>query len=332
MSKPTKTGRKDPGGKPAGAAPPGREARDARPTPSAAVPYGQGAGLSYGEYLHVPQILREQHCLSDPPVHDELQFIIVHQVYELWFKLILHELDAVKAALGEAGAAAAGAGAGVNAAAEDDTAEREHRALRTATRLSRRVEAILKVLVQQIHVLETMRPVDFLAFRANLNPASGFQSAQFRQVECLLGLKDEALARRLAADGQRAAVEERLQGDTIPDALYRLLAAHGLNVTPADEGRSEAQRDATLDALREIYEHPDEHAALHDLCEALMDVDEQIVLWRRHHVMMVERQIGAKPGTGKGTTGDLDGIRYLQTTLAKHALPDLWAVRTVLRG
>jgi len=222
---------------------------------------------------------------------------------------------------------------GVDAAATiGDAGEREHRALRTATRLSRRVEAILKVLVQQIHVLESMRPVDFLAFRKNLNPASGFQSAQFRQVECLLGLKDEALMRRLAADGQRAAVEERLQGDTIPDALYRLLAAHGLRVTPPDEGRSDAQREQTLEALRTIYESPDEHAPLHDVCEALLDVDEQVVLWRRHHVMMVERQIGAKPGTGKGTTGELDGIRYLQTTLAKHALPDLWAVRTVLQG
>ncbi len=294
------------------------------PTGPGSPAYGQGGKLSYSEYLHVPQILGEQACLATPPAHDELQFIVVHQVYELWFKLVLHELDAVMAAIEEAGAAAVARGAAA--------AERGALAVRTASHLCRRVEDIFKVLVQQIHVLESMRPVDFLAFRGHLNPASGFQSAQFREVECLLGLKDQDLIRRLGDDPRRAAVQARFDGDTIPDALYRLLAALGMKVTPPDEGRSEAQQDATLQALRAVYEHPDEHAGLYDLCEALLDIDEQVVLWRRHHVMMVERQIGAKPGTGKGTTGDLDGIRYLQTTLAKKALPDLWAVRTVLQG
>jgi tryptophan 2,3-dioxygenase len=272
--------------------------------------YGQDTRLSYSEYLHVPQLLREQECLAKPPAHDELQFIVVHQVYELWFKLVLFELDSVHA-LVDAG--------------DDD-------ALRTAARLLRRVETIFKVLVQQIHVLETMRPVDFLAFRAKLNPASGFQSVQFREVECLLGLKDETLAARVGGDPRIAALRARLEGDSIADALYRLFADRGLHVVPPDEGRSEEQREATLQALRVIYEHPDESAALHDLCEALVDVDEQIVLWRRHHVMMVERQIGAKPGTGKGTTGELDGIRYLVTTLNKRALQDLWDVRTLLEA
>jgi tryptophan 2,3-dioxygenase len=101
---------------------------------------------------------------------------------------------------------------------------------------------------------------------------------------------------------------------------------------PPDPARTEAQEAGTLAALRTVYEHPDEHAGLYDLCEALVDIDEQLILWRRHHVMMVERQIGAKTGTGKGVTGDLDGIRYLQTTLSKFALPDLWAVRTALEG
>lgn len=272
--------------------------------------YGKDARLSYSEYLHVPQLLREQECLAKPPAHDELQFIVVHQVYELWFKLVLFELDAVHALI-DAG---------------DDEA------LRTATRLLRRVETIFKVLVQQIHVLETMRPVDFLAFRAKLNPASGFQSVQFREVECLLGLKDEKLAERVGGDPRIASLRARLEGDSIADALYRLFADRGLHVVPPDEGRTEEQRDDTLQALRVIYEHPDESASLHDLCEALVDVDEQVVLWRRHHVMMVERQIGAKPGTGKGTTGELDGIRYLVTTLNKRALQDLWDVRTLLEA
>ena len=270
--------------------------------------YGQDARLTYSDYLHVPQILREQVCLSEPPAHDELQFIVVHQVYELWFKLVLFELDEVRTR--------------IDAGTDAD--------LRTATRLCRRVETIFKVLVQQIHVLETMRPVDFLAFRTRLKPASGFQSVQFREVECLMGLKDADLLRRVSDDPRRAALEARAEGDTIPDALYRLLRGRGFNVTPPDAHRTEAQARTTLDVLRLIYEQPDEHDALYALCEALVDVDEQLVLWRRHHIMMVERQIGSKPGTGKGTTGDLDGIRYLLSTLGRQAVPDLWAVRTVL--
>jgi len=270
--------------------------------------YGQAPQLSYSEYLHVPQILREQQCLADPPAHDELQFIVVHQVYELWFKLVLFELDEVHRLL-DAG---------------DDAA------LRTASRLLRRVESILKVCVAQIHVLESMRPVDFLAFRARLNPASGFQSVQFREVEFLLGLKDEALMARVSGDPRVGTLRERFEADSISDAFYRLLAVRGLRVVPPEPERTPAQHDATLQELRQVYEQPDQHAPLHDLCEALLDVDEQIVLWRRHHVLMVERQIGAKPGTGKGVTGDLDGIRYLATTLNKRVLQDLWDVRTVL--
>ncbi len=270
--------------------------------------YGKDARLTYSEYLHVTQILREQQCLTVPPAHDELQFIVVHQVYELWFKLLLHELDAVHGLITDGRDAA----------------------LREATRLCRRVETIFKVLVQQIHVLETMRPVDFLRFREHLKPASGFQSVQFREIECLLGLKDEDLLRRIDDDPRIPALRARMAADSLPDALYRTLAARGLAVTPPDPARSAPQAAATLAALRTLYEGPDEHAVLHDLCEALLDIDEQIILWRRHHVMMVERQIGAKPGTGKGRTGDLDGIRYLQTTLGKRALPDLWDVRTVL--
>jgi tryptophan 2,3-dioxygenase len=274
--------------------------------------YGQNPRLSYSDYLRVPELLQLQHPLAEPAAHDELQFIVVHQVYELWFRLVLHELDAVKAA--------------IDAGAETD----DDAPLRTAIRLLKRVETIFKVLVQQIHVLESMRPVDFLDFRSQLNPASGFQSAQFREVECLLGLKDEALVRRVENDPRIAALRARLEGDTIPDALYRLLRGRGFHVTPPDSHRTEAQARTTLEVLRLIYEQPDEHDALYALCEALVDLDEQLVLWRRHHIMMVERQIGSKAGTGKGTTGELDGIRYLLSTLGRQLVPDLWAVRTVL--
>jgi len=270
--------------------------------------YGKGVTLKYSDYLRLPQILDQQHCLSDPAAHDELQFIIVHQVYELWFKLVLHELDAVKAA--------------IDAGTDKD--------LRQAIHLLRRVEDIFKVLVGQIHVLESMRPVDFLAFRKRLNPASGFQSAQFREVECLMGLKDPDLVRRVEDDPRIDLLLARLEAETIPDALYRLLSARDFAVTPPGEERTDVQRDETIAALASIYHAPDEQPLLYDLCEALVDIDEQLVLWRRHHVMMVERQIGSKPGTGKAITGALDGIRYLKTTLGKNALPDLWAVRTVL--
>jgi tryptophan 2,3-dioxygenase len=272
--------------------------------------YGQNARLTYGEYLQIPELLRLQREQTEPPVHDELQFIVVHQVYELWFKLILHELDAIAAA---------------TAGATDE-------GFRTAARLGRRVVSILHVLVSQIHVLESMRPVDFLAFRAKLNPASGFQSAQFREVEIVLGLRDPALLKRLAGDSSAAAAVKRFDQPSLPETLYAALRRRGLDVTPPGPERSEAQAQATLQALRGIYEQPDRHSALYDLCEVLLDIDEQVVLWRRHHVMMVERQIGAKAGTGAGTTGELDGIRYLRTTLDKQALPDLWAVRTVLEG
>ena len=272
--------------------------------------YGKDSRLTYSEYLKVPELLRLQSEQSDPAVHDELQFIIVHQVYELWFKLILHELDAIAAA---------------TATATDD-------GFRAATRLGRRVVSILQVLVTQIHVLESMRPVDFLAFRSKLNPASGFQSAQFREVEAVLGLRDPALMKRLATDATAAAAVRRFDQPSLPQILYGALQRRGLAVTLPGPERTEAQARDTLQALRGIYEQPDRHSAPYDLCEMLLDIDEQVVLWRRHHVMMVERQIGAKPGTGAGATGELDGIRYLRTTLDKQALPDLWAVRTVLQG
>lgn len=271
-------------------------------------PSGPPRPLTYSEYLKVPELLTHQHCLSVPPAHDELQFIVVHQVYELWFKLVRHEIDAIQRLLAAGG-------------------ETE---LRNAVRLCRRIEAILKVLVLQIHVLETMRPSDFLDFRARLNPASGFQSVQFREVECALGLKDETLAGYTRGDPRHGELLARLQAESVSDQLYDVLTAQGHPVVRPGPQRSEAQQAATLAALRRIYSDPDAHPLVYELCEALVDIDEQLILWRRHHIMMVERQIGDKPGTGKGTTGDLDGIRYLATTLSRRVFPDLWTVRTLL--
>ena len=276
--------------------------------PSQSSSYGKGARLTYGEYLKIPELLELQQCQSDPPAHDELQFIVVHQVYELWFKLVMHELDEVMRLL------------------DVGTDPEVHAAIR----LCRRIQRILEVLVKQIHVLESMRPHDFMAFRNHLKPASGFQSVQFREFECALGLKDGKLAAFASNDARYPELLKRLELPSLSDGLYALLRARGFDVVAPGEGRSPADADRSLAALKRIYDRPDDEWLLYELCESAVDIDEQVVLWRRHHVMMVERQIGDKPGTGVGTTGDLDGIRYLKTTLYRRAFPDLWNVRSVM--
>ncbi len=270
--------------------------------------YGKNSQLTYSGYLKVPELLQQQTCLTEPEAHDELQFIIVHQVYELWFKLVRHEIDEIQRLL--------------RAGSDTD--------LRNALRLCRRIEEIMKVLVVQIHVLETMRPADFLAFRAALNPASGFQSVQFREVEAAFGLRDARLASFTKGDPRHPDLLKRMEAESLSDQLYKILAEKGYDVHAPGEARSEEQDATTMAALKTIYDSPDDHPLIYELCEGLVEVDEQLILWRRHHVMMVERQIGDKPGTGKGTTGNVDGIRYLQTTLMRRAFPDLWSVRTLL--
>ena len=264
-------------------------------------------GITYSDYLKIPELLELQQC-EVPEAHDEMQFIVVHQVYELWFRLIMHEVDHIAELFRR--------GTDVD--------------LRNATRLCRRIHRIFLVLVDQIHVLESMRPSDFLAFRSALNPASGFQSVQFRELEAAMGLRDERLASFTAGDPRHGALRARMAAPSVSDALYEALRARGHDVRTPTESRSDAEQDSTLEALRVIYDAPDDHPLEYELCEALVEIDEQVVLWRRHHVMMVERHMGDKPGTGKGTTGDLDGIRYLKTTLMRKAFPDLWAVRSIL--
>lgn len=263
--------------------------------------------LRYSTYLKVPELLDLQTCLADPPAHDELQFIIVHQVYELWFKLVRHELFA----------------------ARDNFDEASDQSLHRALHLLRRVDSIFDVLVPQIHVLESMRPVDFLAFRGHLNPASGFGSVQFREVECLLGLKDQKLADLAKGDARHGELLKRMAEPSLCDAFYASLRARGVDVV-VPEGRDDDATHRTQQSLRALYMDPDARPLEYALCETLLDLDEKLTLWRRHHVMMVERQIGDKPGTGQGITGDLDGIRYLASTLNKRALPDLWRVRSLL--
>ena len=249
--------------------------------------------LTYGSYLRVPELLDLQHPLSSPAHHDELLFIVIHQVYELWFKQILHELDAAVAYIDA-----------------DDT--------QRARKAFKRIHAIQRVLEGQVDVLETMTPQEFNAFREGLNPASGFQSAQFREIEARGGLpmSAEAVAHLAITPAERARLERRAHEPSLRAALHGLLARRGFAVDP---------HEALLDSLKHIYDDEPEHYDLYLLLEDLIEFDERVLLWRGRHVRMVERMIGMKPGTG----GSL-GARYLQTTLERRFFPELWEVRTLL--
>jgi tryptophan 2,3-dioxygenase len=253
--------------------------------------YGDGGKppLSYNKYLRVQDLIKLQDCLSDPAHHDELLFITVHQAYELWFKQILHELDAA-----------------IQFLLNDR--------LPPATRAIERIVVIEKLLVQQIHILESMTPISFLAFRDELNPASGFQSMQFREIEFSSGLKDENILREFRED--QFAFERlraRMDRPSLADAFYGVLERRGLDV---------GQR---AQAVLEILTHFETRYEEFQLSEALMEHDEYFSLWRSHHIKMVERMVGAKRGTGGS-----EGIGYLKTTLDKKFFPDLWEARTYL--
>lgn len=252
----------------------------------------EGARLSYGSYLKIPELLDLQVLLSDPPAHDELLFITVHQVCELWFKQCLHEL----------GAARDGMLAGSTYA--------PRKALQ-------RVHAIEQILIEQVVVLETMTPQDFLAFRSLLAPASGFQSVQFRELEFLSGARDPAYVDRLrqASDDERVRMEARLAEPSLWDAFLALLAGNGLAV-----GSPLERRASLLTVARDRS-----YAELWELSEALITHDALASQWRSRHVDMVERQIGTKPGTGGSSGGE-----YLRSRLALRYFPELWELRSYL--
>jgi tryptophan 2,3-dioxygenase len=247
----------------------------------------EGRRLSYGSYLALPAVLDTLHPQSDQ--HDEPLFITVHQVYELWFRLLLYELEAVRSAL---------FGGDLN----------------RAHHLLRRVHVIERVLVEQIAVLETMTPQDFLAFRFRLAPASGFQSVQFRELEYLSGAKDPVYLDRLAdADpAERARLQRRLAEPTLWDGYVAALAAAGLGEDP-------------WPALLTVAADPAGHPGLWTVAEDLLSHDQNAAVWRSRHVTMVERQIGTKSGTGGST-----GAPYLRSRLDVRYFPLLWELRTVL--
>jgi len=241
----------------------------------------EGRELSYGIYLKVPELLRLQQGLSDE--HDELLFIVAHQVYELWFKVVLFELETARDRIDA-----------------DDIFFARH--------YLRRVHVIEKLLVEQIDVLETMSPQDFLAFRSRLAPASGFQSVQFREIEFLSGLKQPGYVKRLeVSDDEMARLRRRLEEPTLDDAFRALVVRRG---SPS---------------LVQVFRDRERYGDLFDLCEALLDHDEAFAQWRSRHVLMVERQIGSKTGTGGSS-----GAEYLRSTLSKRFYPELWEVRSQL--
>jgi len=252
---------------------------------------------SYADYLQLDRLL----SLQDPGKdHDELLFIIIHQVYELWFKEILHELDYLEQLLGK-------------------------NELPRAGHAIKRVLTILKVLVAQIDILETMTPLEFLSFRERLESGSGFQSAQFRELEFMLGFKrPSAVQHYSTGTAERTRLDQRYQAPTLWDWFVRFLHQRGYAVP-----QELLQRDVTQPVVASpplqatlvgIYRSD---PALAEFCERFVDLDEGVQEWRYRHVKMVERTIGTKPGTGGSA-----GAEYLRTTLLKPAFPDLWVIRT----
>ncbi|MCA1708694.1 MAG: tryptophan 2,3-dioxygenase [Actinobacteria bacterium] len=250
--------------------------------------------LSYGSYLRVDELLDQQRLLSVPPAHDELLFIQIHQVFELWFKQVIFELETIRDAM----------------FAGDIHAARHY---------LQRVHAIQRVLIEQIEVLETMSPQDFLEFRTHISPASGFQSVQFREIEFLSGSKDPGYVERLDLQPEeRARLEKRLSDHTLWDGFCALVESRGLGMPPEDDV---ARRASLLMVARDR----DRFLDVFYLSESLLTYDELFSLWRQRHVLMVERMIGSKTGTGGST-----GASYLRTTLDKRFYPDLWALRSYL--
>jgi tryptophan 2,3-dioxygenase len=253
----------------------------------------QGAQLTYGSYLRLGQLLDSQHLESDPPAHDELLFITIHQVYELWFKQLLHEVSAARDAMSGG-------------------------QLWWAQHLLQRVHVIERVLVHQIDVLETMTPQDFLKFRQRLAPASGFQSVQFRELEFVSGAKDAAYVKRFKGltEDEQHRLDRRLAEPTLWDGFLDVLRGAGLPAGTDEE---------VSGSLRIVAHDRAAHAEVWAVSEGLLQHDELAANWRARHVTMVERMIGSKSGTGGSS-----GSTYLRSRLPMRYYPLLWDLRSDL--
>lgn len=257
--------------------------------------------LNYSNYLKLDQLLNLQQARSEPPEHDEMLFIVIHQVYELWFKLLLHEFDKVKR----------------------DFSSND---LWGAVATLKRVRMALKTLVGQIDILETMTPMSFAGFRDRLETASGFQSWQFRALEFVLGHKrpDMNFAALYGADSPGyATLQRRLRERSLIDHFYDFLGQRGVAVPAELKQRDVTQSNQPSEPIQEgllrLYKGSPEVSAL---LELMTDIDEGLQEWRYRHVKLVERTIGNKYGTGGSP-----GVAFLQATLFKPIFPDLWAIR-----
>jgi tryptophan 2,3-dioxygenase len=251
---------------------------------------------TYSTYLKLQELLALQQPGHE---HDEMLFIIIHQSYELWFKEMLHEIDHLQELLKTGQLARAG-------------------------HTIKRVLTILKMLVAKVDILETMTPLEFLGFRQRLESGSGFQSAQFREIEFALGHKNpRALQQFPAGSSERGRLERRYGAPALWDSFLAYLASAGYAVPAEARDRDVTQPVQPSPALQEvlvrIYR---QQPLITEFCERLVDLDEGVQEWRYRHVKMVERTIGVKPGTG-GTSG----AEYLRTTLMQPVFPDLWAIR-----
>jgi len=256
------------------------------------------SALTYTSYLAIDDLLKLQKPLSDGPEHDEMLFIIIHQTYELWFKQLIHEFQQAQRAL-ESG--------------------NTHYALS----ILGRIRTIMKVCVAQVDILETMTPLQFNAFRGYLSSSSGFQSAQFRMVEAILGRRDSRMAGHLPPDIQ-AEINDITSRNSLWDSFLDYLTKRGY-VLPADVvGRDKSvayeSNAAVQDVLLTVHQKDPESAMV---SERLVDIDEGIQEWRYRHVKMVERTIGHKMGTGGSS-----GVEYLASTLFNPVFKDLWEIRS----
>lgn len=259
--------------------------------------------MSYGDYLHLEALLNAQHPIST--AHDEMLFVVQHQVSELWMRLALHELDAARRLM----------------AAGD---------LRPAFKMLARVARIFEQLNNAWDVLRTMTPSDYTHFRETLGASSGFQSLQYRLIEFAVGNRNAAMLKPHAHDpAALAALEAELARPSLYDLALDRLAAGGLAVPDAvlaRDRRSAHQPDAGVEAAwAEVYRTPEVHWELYELAEKLVDFEDYFRRWRFNHVTTVERVIGLKRGTG-GT----GGVSYLRRMLEVELFPELWSVRTVL--
>ncbi len=259
--------------------------------------------ITYAGYLGLDLLLSAQRPLSQPPHHDEMLFIIQHQTTELWFKLAIHELRAA-----------------IEFVRRDE--------LEPTFKILARLKNIQAQLINQWSVLTTMTPTEYARFRHVLGPASGFQSAQYRLVEFLLGGKDRRLLEfHKHRPDDYAVLKEALEAPSLYDEFLRHLARRGMavprEVVERDVSEPHPKHDGVVAVFKAIYEDPEKSWDAYEMCEKLVDVDEQFALWRFRHVKVVERIIGYKRGTGGSS-----GVAFLRTLVELNFFPELWAVRT----